>query len=125
MVIYISHSTKFDYKKELYFPIRSGFKDSSHLFILPHEEGEGLYNSKELFFSKKCDLVIAEVSYPSTGQGIELGWADSYDISVACIHKKTSEPSNSLTTVSKKFLSYVDKEDMLGDIETIIKAYEF
>nr|AIA15637.1 Unknown Function [uncultured bacterium] len=124
MTIYISHSTKFDFQKELYIPIRKQFKDLEHTFILPHEEAEALYNSHELFFSGKCDLVIAEVSYPSTGQGIELGWANAKQIPIACIHKKDSDLSKSLSIISKRFLSYTSRDDMIGDITTILKQYE-
>lgn len=124
MTIYISHSTKFDYQKELYLPIRTSPLNQLHTFLLPHEEEKEPFNIKQLFHVKHCDLVIAEVSYPSTGQGIELGWADAYHIPVACIHKREAEISNSLQVICNKFLSYGDLPDMIGDITTIIKQYE-
>ena len=36
--------------------------------------------SKEVI--RTSDLVIADISYPSTGVGIELGWADCFNIRV-------------------------------------------
>jgi len=68
--IYITHSRDFDYKTELYTPLRNSSLNSQHRFILPHETNEFI-NSKEII--QRSNLVIAEVSYPATGVGIELG----------------------------------------------------
>ena len=76
MKIYISHSTGFDYQKELYEPIKNSELYNSHEIIFPHDKSSEVSNSKEVI--KGCDMVIAEVSYPSTGMGIELGWADGF-----------------------------------------------
>jgi hypothetical protein len=74
MKIYVSHSTSFDFKEELYKPIRSSDLNSIHEIILPHEDSNEQFKTLDLFKSGGCKLIIAEVSYPSTGQGIELGW---------------------------------------------------
>lgn len=76
MTIFISHSTGFDFKKELYQPIRKSPLNNRHTFILPHETSNMPYETKQFFASRNCDMIIAECSEPSTGQGIELGWAN-------------------------------------------------
>ena len=123
MNIYVSHSTKFDYKTELYLPLRNSELNSQHTFILPHEASEGLFNTKELFHSKGCDLVIAEVSYPSTGQGIELGWADMFTIPIVGIYKDGVTPAESVHTVISKFMMYTSRENMIEDITGLLRTY--
>lgn len=123
MNIYVSHSRSFDYEHELYLPIRNSELSKHHTFIFPREERDEPFNTKELFVSKGCDLVIAEVSYPATGQGIELGWADLTGVPIICIYKDGAEISQSLHAVSKKFLMYTSTENMLSDIEGVLQQY--
>jgi len=63
--IYVGHSRDFDYVNELYVPLRRSKLNSIHEIILPHEKSDRPYSSKEFF--KTCDVMIAEVSHPSTG----------------------------------------------------------
>ncbi|MEK7615477.1 MAG: hypothetical protein AAB431_03790 [Patescibacteria group bacterium] len=124
MTIYIAHSRAFDYKKELYEPIKNASFGQKHTLILPHENSEEVSSSKE-FFQKKCDLVIAEVSQPSTGMGIELGWADAFNVPIACLHKKGSPISKSLSTISTMIFEYTDTDDMITIIQKIIQNIAF
>lgn len=116
MKIYVAHSNSYDYKAELYLPIRNSILNTEHEFFLPHENDMAV-NSKDIM--KDCDLVIAEVSLPSTGEGIELGRADVFGIPVVCIYKEGSKMSGSLKYVSDTFIEYNTTEDM---IEKISKA---
>lgn len=86
MTIYISHSKNFDYQNELYYPLKSLVE--KYDFIFPHENGDKGMISKKIFQEKKCDIVLAEASFPATGEGIELGWANAYNIPIICVHKK-------------------------------------
>ncbi|MEK7617824.1 MAG: hypothetical protein AAB410_01645 [Patescibacteria group bacterium] len=104
MNIYISHSRDFDFKKELYDPLKSLV--SEHEFIFPHSESDTPFETKKLFESKVCKLVIAEVTYPSIGQGVELGWANLLKIPIIFIYKKGSKISNSLKLISSEFIEY-------------------
>lgn len=112
MKIYIVHSTSFDYKTELYQPIKN-WRQST--FILPHDTQNEPLDSKQVI--KECDLIIAEVSYPSTGSGIELGWGNMHDRRILCIHKEDCKPSSSLKMVSSDFLSYSSPEDLIQKLE--------
>lgn len=118
MNIYVSHSTSFDFESELYKPLRGN--TLADTFILPHETSDLQYRVKELFNEKKCDMVIAEVSFPSTGQGIELGWANDRGISIACFYKKGSVYSKSLTTISDTFIEYTESADLLEKIKKLL-----
>jgi nucleoside 2-deoxyribosyltransferase len=120
MKIYIAHSRGFDYKKDLYEPIKQSALNKEHTFILPHEKSDELFDSKELL-RNDCDLVIAEVSYPSTGVGIELGWANAFGVPIVCFYRKDFKPSESLRSVSKEFVEYNDVKELISEIDKIIK----
>lgn len=119
MKIYLSHSTSFDFKKDLYQPLKDS--NLSKNFILPHEKSLKQNSLKMIFSSKKCKLIIAEISFPSTGQGIELCVANNiYKIPIICFYKKGYNYSKSLKDVSKKFIQYNDSKDLIEKIKKII-----
>ncbi len=120
MKIYIAHSNNFDYKNKLYLPLRNSPLNSRHEIFLPHETDKFI-NTKEMI--KKSDIVIAEVSYPATGEGIELGWADSFRIPIACLYIEGTKPSESLKAITKTFISYSNQADMLSKIENFLSQY--
>ena len=111
MKIYVAHSSSFDYKNELYKPLRSSNLNEIHEITLPHEDSSAQFNSKE--YLKECDLVLAEVSYPSVGQGIELGWANLYEVPIVCFYKEGSKYSGALNVVSKHFIEYSDGANLV------------
>ena len=86
-------------------------------FILPHES-DMFVNSKEII--KNADLIIAEVSYQSTGSGIELGWAEGFGKKVIFIYKKGSIVSGSLTVVSRIFIEYTDNDDLINQLSKVV-----
>ncbi|MFA9288297.1 MAG: hypothetical protein ACEQSA_00250 [Weeksellaceae bacterium] len=122
MNIYVSHSSNFDYQTELYLPLKTILKD--HTLILPHEKDAKPFPVRELFSDKKCDLVIAEVSFPSTGQGIELGWADSLKIPVLYLLRKDIKASESIFTISSKMIIYdqliYTKDTILSEVTSFL-----
>ena len=111
MKIYVCHSSALDYRKELYEPIRTSDLNKQHKFILPHETSEQTFNSKEII--PQCDLIISEISYPSTSMGIELGWANKDNKKIIFIYKKGTKVSKSLKTVSLDFIEYTDVIDLI------------
>lgn len=100
MKLYLTHSTSYDFKTELYEPIMASELYKLHQITLPHLTKEFI-NSKEVI--AKADLILAEVSYPSTGQGIELGWAENFGKNVICFYKAGSKYSGALKVVSSIF----------------------
>ncbi|GAB4027681.1 MAG: hypothetical protein Fur0011_6280 [Candidatus Microgenomates bacterium] len=119
MRIYVAHSTSFDYKSELYLPIRQSDLNTYHDFILPHELSNEQFDSNTLI-ANGIDLFIAEVSYPSIGLGIELGWADSAGTPIACFYKVGSTPSGSLQAVTDKIVGYSSHKELISGIGDII-----
>ena len=115
MKIFISHSTTFDYKNELYLPLRNFFLNKKYDFYLPHEKK--LTDIKDLIL--KSDLVVAEVSYPFAGQGIELAWAYEAKIPIISFHKAPVKISNYLKLVTEKFVEYEDIKDFLQKLDII------
>jgi len=45
--IYVSHQRSFNFKKELYEPIRQSSLNDKYNFVLPHEISDEVFNSKE------------------------------------------------------------------------------
>jgi len=115
MKIYVSHSKNFDYKKELYEVLENSGLNQE--FILPHKESNSSFNSKELFKNKQCDLVLAEVSLPATGQGIELGWADAYQVPLVCVYKKDAKIAGSLKVITDQFIEYENTSDLISKLK--------
>lgn len=114
MKIYMSHAKGSPFENELYAPLKE-----SHLpveFIFPHDNNQNPYNSKDLFANKKCDLVLAEVSYPATGQGIELGWADIFGVPIICFYKTGSKPASSLRVITDKIIEYSNPSDLINKL---------
>jgi hypothetical protein len=119
MKIYVSHAASFDYKKELYEPIKNSRLYNLYDFSFPHE-GNELLDAREII--KKSNLVLAEVSFPSTGQGIELGWANLLKIPIVCISKRASKVSASLKCVTGDFIEYTDLTDLIDRLTNFLKA---
>jgi hypothetical protein len=120
--IYVAHSKDFDYKHELYSPLRSSDLNSRYEIVFPHETDQFI-KSKEII--QRSQLVIAEVSFPAIGEGIELGWADSFGIPIICLYKEGIMPSRSLQVVARTVISYTDAADMLSKIENLLSRDDF
>lgn len=121
--IYIGHSRdeRFNYQKELYAPLMSSLDEDT--IILPHEKGaEAQINSQEIL--PTCNLMIAEVSYPSTGLGMELAWADHAVVPVLCIYKIGCQPSSSITNFFPNIISYENNVDMVEKVARWILEHE-
>lgn len=120
MKIYIAHSRGYDFQKQLYEPLKNSDLATKHELIFPHSESSEPFSSKELF-QNNCDLIIAEVSYPATGLGIELGWADMLKVPVICIYKSGSKVSGSLKVITDNFIEYSDEKDLIIKIQEKLK----
>ncbi len=115
MKIYIAHSREFDYENKLYKPIRNNFNRDDEI-ILPHENN--INNDRNYY--KDIDLMIAEVSYPSTGLGIELGWAYDDNIPLYCIYNNEKSISSSINAITNNLYEYNNEEEMIEIIDNII-----
>ena len=120
MHIYVAHSSGFNYQKKLYTPIRGSHLNTEHHIVFPHERADVFVNTKDII--QKSTLVLAEVSYPSTGLGIELGWADAAQIPIICMYAEGSKPSEALRAISAVFAQYQTSKDMVEKITTALTA---
>jgi len=73
----------------LYRTIKESDLFGQHEFVFPHDGSLEASNSKEVI--QEAELFIAEVSYPSIGLGIELGWAEMQNTPIVCIHKESEK----------------------------------
>lgn len=111
MKIYVAHSSGFDFRNKLYDPIRKSQLNKDHQITLPHQKSAKTQNSFRVI--QKSDLVIAEVSYPSTGLGIELGWANILKVPTVGIYKKGAKVSSSLQIIIQEFIEYSAPDQMI------------
>ncbi len=109
MNLYLSHSSGFDYEKELYEPLKTTLT-ANHDVFFPHDTENIGTKSKDIIATS--DYVLAEVSFPSTGQGIEIGWADANGIPIICFYRPGSKISSSLRFVSDVFIEYSSEQEM-------------
>ena len=116
MKIYLGHSREFDYETKLYEPIRQSAFFAEHEFVFPHADPGDVQKTND--YLKNIDLFVAEVSYPSTGLGIELGWAHDLGKRIVCVYKTDSTPSGSLKSITDQILSYSNTEELLEIIST-------
>lgn len=113
MKIFVAHSSDFDFRNKLYIPLRGSSLNAEHEIFLPQENGKERV-TKELI--KSCGVMVADVSLPSTGEGIELGWADTFGIPIICMYEKGSKISSSLGFVAHTLLEYDNPADMLDKL---------
>ncbi len=83
-IVYVSHSRKIpQYRSTFYTPLRKSILAQQFVLILPHEQSDDPYPTRELFEKHATEIIIlAEISFDSQGQKIELTWADALHIPV-------------------------------------------
>lgn len=91
-------------------------------FILPHDRSDAPFNS--LAEMKKCDLMIAEVSFPSTGLGIEIGWAHASGIPLLFLAKSGATVTNALGSITVVQF-YQDSQEMIQLITSFLQGHKF
>jgi hypothetical protein len=119
MRIYIGHSVGFDYQKELYEPLKASELFKQHELILPHEANPPTRNQKN--FYSTLDLFVAEVSYPSTGLGIELAWAQDAGRKILCVHRADKKPSRSIGSLCTDIRIYNNMEELVKIIQSVVE----
>lgn len=117
MKIFVAHSSAFDFRKKLYEPLRASSLNTEHQIFLPQETGEEEV-TRDLI--KECDFVIGEVSMPSTGMGIELGWANSFGVPILALYEAGGKRSHSVEYVAKEIIAYSDSAEMIQKISDFI-----
>lgn len=119
MKIIVTHASAFNFRDALYAPLRNSELNIEHEIYLPQENGKEQMTQEMI---KNAGAIIAEVSMPSTGQGIELGWAHIYGIPIICLSEKGSKISSSLQFITDKFIEYENPDDMLVKLKAALGA---
>ena len=113
MKLYLSHASNYDYQTELYAPLKTAFAEKYDIYF-PHDTENDGQNSKQII--AESDIMLAEASYPSTGQGIELGWAEAAGVPIVCFYKNGAVPSGAIKHVAKIIFTYSTPDELLGEI---------
>lgn len=114
--IYVCHSRKIDFEKELYLPLEKSLVSENFNLILPHKTKDFI-NSKFIFEDKSCKYLLCVLSSPTMSMGIELGWADLLNVKIIFIYKKDDYVSKSWKTVSNIFIEYENSKDLIIKLE--------
>lgn len=120
MNIIVTHANSFDYEKEFYAPLKKAVEGTGHELIFPHIWREQKKSAKE--FLKDAGMIIGEVSYPSTGQGIEFGLADLFSVPILFLRKKGAVSSSSLCYLKDEMVDYEDENDLVEHIRTFLAS---
>lgn len=113
MKLYLSHSSNFDYQTELYEPLKRALAKKYDIY-LPHDAENNGKNSKDTIISS--DYILAEVSHPSTGQGIELGWANAAGAPILCFYREGFEPSSAVKHIATTMFSYDTADSLVREL---------
>jgi len=114
MKIFIAHASTFDFKSKLYGPLRKSALNTEHEIHLP-QEGKVEEITRDIIAG--VDVLLTEVSMPSLGAGIEMGWADAFDIPIIALYENGSDISFSIDNVITDRIEYKDADNMITQIE--------
>lgn len=118
MKIYVSHSRKLDYVHDLYEPLKASSLYPKHEFFLPHDAGSDRVKTKEII--QTAGVLVAEISYPSTSQGIELGWADAAGIRIICLYPEGTKYQASIRFICPQPTTYTSAHDLIKKLTTLL-----
>jgi nucleoside 2-deoxyribosyltransferase len=111
MKIYCAHSSAFDYQHNWYDVLRASPLAVEHELIFPHEHEVVQKNSYPML--QTVDCIIAEVSYPSLGLNTELGWAQSLQKPLYCLHTSDTQVPTSVADIATDCAAYNSKEELI------------
>lgn len=113
--IYISHSKKMDYKNKLYGPLMKSKIGKENNLILPRTPQYNDLDTKDILINS--DLLIAEVTIPGTGVGIEIGRAECSNVKILCLLKKGEKCSTSVKRICPDIIEYNGEDEMIYKIQ--------
>jgi nucleoside 2-deoxyribosyltransferase len=117
----LAHATSFNYREALYAPLQQLILPQAKI-IFPHLKTTEAMDSKSLI--AHSDLVLAEVSYPSTGTGIELGWANMLNKPIYCLYQANRKYSTSLAVITTHMIAYENSQELSPAVINIYETWE-
>jgi hypothetical protein len=121
MKIYVGHASDWDFQAGLYDVLNASPLAQAHHLILPHRDIEHFKFSQGLI--AEADLLLAEVSRPSIGLGMELAWAREAKTPVLAIRQEGSRKSTSLHIVTPDVYEYKKPQDMIDIIDAFLRLF--
>ncbi len=121
MRIYVSHSRSFDYQNELYGPLLNSPLATEHQLILPFLNGGGQSPDTKAVL-QSVNLVVAEVTFSYTAQGIELGWADMLGKPILCYYRQGYPASANIAMITNHIYPYKDPADLILQLEQALSS---
>ena len=85
--------------------------------MLPHASSAS-QNTKGAIYNS--DLIVAEVSLPSTGGGIELGWASTAGVPIVAFCRTGSKYSSSIEYVTCEIIEYGGPTDFIDKLQRVV-----
>lgn len=87
-------------------------------FKFPGETKEDIQRTKDDIAS--AELVLVEVSIPSTGSGIEMGWANAAGVPIIAFHQGGAEPSPAVKFATRDIHVYVTEEHIMDVLKALV-----
>lgn len=118
--IYFAHSKDFPFESDIYEPIRKSPLFKQYHFIFPHAGGKVADSWESI---QSCDLLLAEVSLPATGMGIEIGWADVLEKPIIAFHQESKNPGKGISFVAKEVIAYSSVSDFIQKLTRVLQQF--
>lgn len=110
MKLFIAHASAFPYEEKVYAPVRGLCERDGHEAVFPQDGAYGPRNWRESITG--ADAFVLDASVPSTGAGIEAGWASAAGVPVIAVHEKGSVPSTVVAYIAAAIVEYDGPEDL-------------
>lgn len=119
---YVSHPVSARDNAPVFFNALETFAtaQTAYQVVFPSNDNDTLAHT----FSQvaAADLVITEVSSPSTGSGIELGWASALKKPIIAFHQGGAVPTQALQHITDKIFVYVTEAHILEALDQALEA---
>ncbi len=115
MKILVAHASNYDYRTELYEPLKQSTLAQEHTIVFPHDEENAEIETNSVI--PEAGLLIAEVSHPSTGAGIEIGLAQAAGVPTIFLCKTGIIPSSALKFIKGTPIGYTDASDLVAKVQ--------
>jgi hypothetical protein len=116
----IHASNHLEYQHDLYDKLKQSEIYTQHLIVFPHEADKPATYSKHIIADS--DLIVADISFPSIGLGIELGWAETYQRRIIAIYKEGCIASTSVKLITNEIIEYATPDEMLLKLKELLSC---
>jgi nucleoside 2-deoxyribosyltransferase len=96
--------------------VRQSLSPRHEVHFPPEFEGKRVSSKKAV---EGCDVLLADVSLPSTGVGIELGYAEFLGKQVILLKESDKPLQASVAMLSKPCIDYFDFQDLSEKLKLI------